>query len=584
MSLHPQEIDAIPEETRRVARAAFPKGNLYMKMRDEMGTLYEDTDFRGLFPSRGQPGLAPWRLALVTIMQYVEGLSDRQALDAVRARIDWKYALGLPLTDPGFDYSVLCEFRTRLVASQAENLLLEKLLTLFKARGWLRARGKQRTDSTHVLAAVRTLNRLELVGETLRAALNSLTFANPEWLLNYVSPDWFDRYTHRVEAYRMPRGDDKRQAYALTVGQDGWTLLQALAADTAPCWLQELPAVVALRQIWGQQYECATGALRWRQEAELPAARERYDSPYDVEARFGCKRTTGWTGYKVHLTETCDPEQPHLITAVETTPAVCTDHEVATAIHDQLASRALLPEQHLVDTGYVDAEWMLKSQQQHGITVVGPLLPDSSWQANAGQGYDSQHFQVHWKDQHAACPQGRRSKAWHRSTDAHGHPVIRVQFAARDCLACPVRAQCTRGQGGRQLTLRPREEQELLQAMRKQQVTPAWQMLYRVRAGIEGTLSQGIRAFNLRRTRYRGLAKTHIQHVITAVAMNVTRMVAWLNGIPHAQTRISRFATLEAIHCNRLGELIAPLTLPLSPAGRGNYSESICSESSCYAL
>ena len=159
MSLQPQEIAPVPEETQRIARAAFPRGNIYVRMRDEIGTIYDDPMFAQLFPSRGQPAESPWRLALITVMQFVEGLSDRQAADAVRSRIDWKYALSLELTDPGGDASVLCEFRARLVEDAAGPALLEAMLSRFKERGLLKVRGRQRTDSTHVLAAIRTLNR-----------------------------------------------------------------------------------------------------------------------------------------------------------------------------------------------------------------------------------------------------------------------------------------------------------------------------------------------------------------------------------------------------------------------------------------
>src|SRR5947208_310610 len=151
MSLHPEPILPVPEETARVARAAFPKGTTYTRMRDELGVLWQDEDFAGLFPTRGQPALAPWRLALVTVMQFAENLSDRQAAEAVRARIDWKYALGLELTDPGFDFSVLSEFRSRLLSGGAEDLLLGKLLEECANRGLVKSRGRQRTDSTHVV-------------------------------------------------------------------------------------------------------------------------------------------------------------------------------------------------------------------------------------------------------------------------------------------------------------------------------------------------------------------------------------------------------------------------------------------------
>jgi transposase len=211
MSLHPQPDYPIPDETRRVAHAAFPDGNLCIRLVTELGNLYRDEQFSGLFPDRGQPALAPARLALASVLQYVEGLSDRQAADAVRSRIDWKYALGLELTDPGFDHTVLSEFRSRLVHNQSERLLLDLLLKRLNERGLIKKRGRQRTDSTHVLAAVRTLNRLERVGETLRAALNQLAVLAPDWLQALAPPEWYQRYGRRVENYHLPKTDAARQ-------------------------------------------------------------------------------------------------------------------------------------------------------------------------------------------------------------------------------------------------------------------------------------------------------------------------------------------------------------------------------------
>lgn len=187
MSLKPQSICPVPQETARVARAAYPKGNIYMQMLDVLGSIYTDEDFIDLFPKEGQPAETAWRLAVVTVLQFVENLSDRQAAEAVRGRIDWKYLLGLDLTDPGFDASVLSEFRARLVEGHAEERLLEKMLTLFGQKGWLKARGRQRTDSTHVLAKIRALNRVLCVWETMRAALNSLAVVAPDRLLFCLS-------------------------------------------------------------------------------------------------------------------------------------------------------------------------------------------------------------------------------------------------------------------------------------------------------------------------------------------------------------------------------------------------------------
>jgi transposase len=249
-----------PEETAWVARAAFPQGNLYMRMRDEIRGMYEDEAFAALFPQRGQPAEAPWRLALVRILQYAEGLPDRQAANAVRSRIDWKYALNLELTDPGFDHTVLSEFRARLLTGRAEQLLLDTWLARCRERKFLKARGRQRTDSTQVLAAIRVLNRLEWVGETLRHALNSLAVVAPQWVRAHCPGEWVERYGPRVENYRLPASKAERGAEAERIGRDGHVLLAALYAEEAPHWLREVPAVETLRQGWVQQYYLTNGA------------------------------------------------------------------------------------------------------------------------------------------------------------------------------------------------------------------------------------------------------------------------------------------------------------------------------------
>ena len=231
MSLHrPPLPPSVPEETARVARAAFPKGNPYLTLRDDLGPIFADRDFADLHPERGRPACPPWRLALVTLLQFREGLSDRQAAEAVRARIDWKYLLDLELGDAGFDFSLLCDFRSRLLAGSAEERLLERVLEAYRAHGLLKARGRQRTDSTHVLAAVRKLNRLELLGETLRAALNAIATAEPDWLRALAPPAWYERYGRRIEDFRLPKTAAAREAYASQVGDDGFQLLAALDA------------------------------------------------------------------------------------------------------------------------------------------------------------------------------------------------------------------------------------------------------------------------------------------------------------------------------------------------------------------
>jgi transposase len=545
MCLHPNPIGEIPLETARIARAAFPKGSVVMRLRDEFSDLYQDEDFRAFYPSKGQPALGPWRLALITIFQFLEHLSDRQAADAVRARIDWKYALGLELADPGFHFSVLTEFRARLVAGQAEHLLLDAMLERFKARGLIKVRGKQRTDSTHVLGAVHDLHLLELVAETLRATLDDLAAVVPDWVRGVAQPAWFERYARRVEDYNLPKSQEKRVALALEIGADGFLLLDALDAPTAPPAARDVPMVQTMRHVWRVHYARDEGRPRWRTVAELPPVGERLQSPYDPEMHYSTKLQLEWSGYKVHITETCDDDAAHLITHVKTCPAMEPDMTSTAEIHERLAAKDLLPAEHFVDSAYVDAGLLVDSRQQHGISLEGPVRGVSSWQSRVGQGYDLPHFAIDWEREQVTCPQGKVSVSWHAAHGDDGSPRINARFSRSDCGACAAREFCTPAKEARRsVYFHPRPEYEALNAARARMVDPAWKKRYRIRAGVEGTLSQGVRAFGMRRSRYVGLAKTALQQVCTAAAMNVSRIVHWLDGLPRAKTRVTRFAAL----------------------------------------
>lgn len=258
MSMQPREPGEIPVETVRVARAAFPKGSLAIRVRDELGVLFADEQFADLFPVRGKPAWSPGRLAMVLVLQFVEGSTDRQAAEAVRARIDWKFALGLELADPGFDFSVLSEFRDRLVGGDAGRTVLDAVLVAAQERGLVAAGGKARTDSTRVLSSARELNWLELVGETLRAALNAVARAEPEWLRERAVPDWFKHYATRIEDSRFPKAHAKRVEVGRRIGADGMRLLRMVWADDAPPALRELPEAGILRQVWVQHFHLVT--------------------------------------------------------------------------------------------------------------------------------------------------------------------------------------------------------------------------------------------------------------------------------------------------------------------------------------
>jgi transposase len=543
MSLQAPIIYCQQEETARVARAAFPRGNTYMRIYDALGPIYSNPQFAQLFPKDGQPALAPAQLALVTVFQFAEGLSDRQAADAVRGRIDWKYALCLPLEDPGFDASVLPEFRSRLIAGGAEALLFETLLAVLKEEQLVKPRSRQRTDSTHVLAAIHVLNRLEMVGETLRHALNTLATVAPEWLRSWVPGEWFDRYSRRFEEYRLPDGPAARTALAERIGADGRRLLTAIFEAPDLAWLVPVPAVRTPWRVWLQQFY-AGEPIAWRKADDLPPSAVVVSSPYDPDARYSQKRETVWTGYKAHLTETCDEETPHIVTDVDTTPATTVDHAVTGAVQQRLAARGLAPREHLVDTAYVTASHLVTSQTAHDCALVGPIHEDYSWQSRAGEGFGADRFAIDWEHEQATCPQGKTSKIWKATKDSDRHDAINIRFAYGDCRDCSVRQQCVSSSRERALLIRPQPLYEALREARARQKTNEFEHRYAARAGIEGTMSQGVGLGDLRRTRYRGLAKTRLLHLLIATALNVLRVAAWLAERPRAHTRRSAFANL----------------------------------------
>ena len=550
MSMQPRPWPEVPQETARVARAAFRKGgSLPIRIRDELGCWYEDGDFAAVYPVRGAPGISPARLAMVTVLQFTENLTDRQAADEARGRVDWKYCLGLELADEGFEFTALNGFRERLLAGGAERVLFDRLLDLLKQRGLVKAGGRQRTDSTHVLARIRDLNRLELAGETVRAALEALAAAAPGWLAGVIEASWPQVYGQRIDNLRLPEAQAARDELAVQYGRDGYFLLEQASGPGAPGWLAELPGVQALRRIWVQQYYRDGGKVIRREEREhgLPPGRDRLVSPYDLDARYSEKHGMGWLGYKGHFTETVsdpagdDPDTgravlPNLVTDVQTTHAAVPDVAMTGAVHDNLEAAGLLPGEHAADSGYVSAD-LLVSSRQRGITLVGPLLAGTSPQARAG-GYTADMFTIDWDRQQATCPHGTVSSKWAPLRQKDGKEAISVRFPAATCRACPARDKCTTAiWTGRQLFLRPREIHEAVTAARAEADTRQWKDRYKARAGVEGLMYQATHVTGIRRARYTGLDKTRLEHLAAATAINAIRLDAWYNGRPLDRTR-----------------------------------------------
>lgn len=546
--LRPENDFQIPEETVKVAKAAFPNGNIYLTLRDHLGSIFDDATFKDLYPSLGQPAESPGRLALITIMQYLEDLPDRQAAEAVRSRIDWKYMLGLRLDDPGFDYSVLSEFRQRLLQGKAEALLLEKVLERCETLDLLKGKKKQRTDSTHVIAAVRALSLLELVGETMRRVLDEAAQVAPDWLRIHMREEWIKRYARRFDGYGLPNSKAKREELAVAIGEDGVFLLQAIYAEDGPAALKTSPKVETLRRIWIQQFYLEGNKVYWRTKEKWgqPPAGTMIGSPDDIEARYCVKRSTEWTGYKVHYTETCDQDHPRIITHVRTTTSTEHDVKATTPVQNDLKAKGRQPEIHLVDQGYLEIDLLVNSQKQ-GIDLVGPVPTSQQWQDRTEGAYDHTHFQIDWERRAITCPNGKTTTRCSERTTWRGTPSFVFTFPKEDCLPCPVREHCSRAKtAGRVLTLYPQEQYEAQVQARQRQETEAFRKLYGERAGIESTLSQGIRRARIRYARYIGLARTHLQEIASAAAINFVRISNWLSGERPKETRISPFQAFAA--------------------------------------
>jgi transposase len=553
---------------------------LAVQVRDRLGEWLRDEQFAAAFGTRGRPGWSPSRLALVTVLQRAENLTDRPAAEAVRTRIDWQYLLGLPLDDPGFDHTVLPEFRAKVAEAGLEQVALDALLARLAADGLIKAGGKQRTDSTHVVAAVAALNRLELAGESVRAAVEALAAVHPAWLEQRICvPDWARRYGTPMTSWRPPASKAKQDELAIAYARDGYALLEAVYDESAPAWLREIPAVEVLRRVLLQNYtrvihQDGREVIKRREKEPdgdgLPPGHLRIASPYDLDARWGVKRDTFWLGYKLHITETCDDPPPctcsrdfaagggasghdeacehlafpNLITHVATTDATVTDNQMTGTIDDELAGKDLAPGRHYPDSGYLSAALAVSETARHGIALIGPLLADTSAQARAGTGYARADFTADYDSKTVTCPQGKTSVSWTPCTQ-RGQDAFVATFSAGDCGPCPARSLCTASsRKRRQLTVLPRDLAEAQAAARAAETTIPFQADYARRAGVEGTMHQAA-SHGARRARYRGLPKTRLDHAYMAVALNLLRLEAYWTGTPLDRQRTSHLARLE---------------------------------------
>jgi len=502
--------------------------NPYRYVGDHIYPRLNEADFAYLYPATGQSAESPVDLILVTVFQFMESLPDRAAAEAVRLRLDWKYALHLPLDDAGFNFSVLSEFRDRLLAHQAERLLFDQVVAWLQQAGLIKTRSRQRTDSLSVLTKVRDLSRLELVLESLRLAVRAIVAAEQDWACAHLPFSWEQQYGQRAVEYQM--SEAQRADLEQSVGRDGFWLLDGLDAPTTPTGLRDLEAVQLLRQVWAQKFVRDTSGVVWRPAGHYDGHTEIH-TPHDPEARWSAKRGQGTVGYRLQVTDTDADGAPHLLTDIALTPHTHADVTALPEIQARLVERAVPPGTHLTDTAYFSGA-NAHTSTQAGIVLVSPAPPDASPQAHLPEGLTNAQFIFDWEQRQVRCPAGQVSRRWHEQPGAApGEVVVQAVFAREGCVACPLRPRCVVGdlkRDGRKV--QRSSTWPALHAQRQRQHTPAFQREYKRRGGVEGTLSVLVRQQGARVMRYLGTAKGHLQALFTGVAFNLKQAAAWWAG------------------------------------------------------
>ena len=524
MTLRERDLSVMPADIAALGAQVLAVGDPYRVIGEQLADLVTDGAFAELYEATGRAAVWPSVLTLVTLFQFLEDLPDREAARQVAVRLDWKYALHLPLGYRGFDFSCLSYFRRRLVEHAESRLVFEAVLAKVQALGFLKQRGKQRTDALGVVGAVRALSQLELVWEALRLALRGLVETDAAWVERVVPTAFRTQYLERRSDYRLTA--DERQAALVEVGQDAAWLLDQLAAADGTI-LPRLAEVQTLATIWEQRYARVDGQVRWR--SSTVDSTELIVTPHDPGVRIGQKRGHVWWGDKVHVTETIaeppDPDAPgpadpadqvRFITDVTTSPAPSGDGQALEEIREHLIERDLLPGQQVVDSGYVSGKHLAESEAA-GVDLVGPPLADTSPNA-----FKLADFAIDRDARQAVCPAGQVSVKWAGRTERDGSRSVQIRFPASACAACPLRPQCTTSKDGRNLSLS--EHYERLAARRVEAQTPAFRATLKTRAGIEATLSELVRRHGLRRHRYRGEARRHCEHLLKAAACNLKRL------------------------------------------------------------
>jgi transposase len=510
----------MPTETEQIGQKLLPENDVYWLIGDRLFAQVNEAEYADLYSIEGKPGISPILLAFVTVFQYMEKLADRQAIRALQMRLDWKYALHLPLEYEGFDFSVLSEFRDRLIKGQAEGRVFEKLDEQIRALGLIKEHGKQRSDSIAMLTKVRRLCRLETVVETLRLAIVAIVNTDRTWSKEILPPSWEEKYGERFVRQRY--SEKEWQEYEEQIGENGQWLLSRLEKGSAPAEIQNLPEVQVLKTVWTQQFRAEAGKMVYT-DLKKYDGHTQIQSPHDPEARYSRKRHFEWVGDKVQVTETEDEGYPHIITDMVATSSNRTDYEELTAIQARLEQRNCLPAEHYVDAGYMSGPNLDSSQKRH-IDLIGPLQTVTTPQDWLPDGITRAHFQIDAEKGTVTCPKGYVAK-----DPIPVNNSLSFRFPATACRACEFHVRCCTGKAGR--TVGISAYYVLTEAAYARQNTEAFKKDYHQhRSGVEGSLSALVRGQGLRVARYIGSKKRHLQAVFSGCAANLLRTARWLAG------------------------------------------------------
>ncbi len=493
----------------------FDESDPFLLISQHVAQRFADEDFGDLYGVRGPIPDSPKVLALASLLQFITKVPDRQAARYARMDLGWKLALGLPIEHAGFHFSLLSEFRERLLCSEKHRLIFDECLLMLVELGLVRKGGKQRLDATHVLGAVRELSRLELVCESLRKTVEDLVrLLGHDAATKLVGDEAMDFTARKWILSKM--GKDKKRRTMHQAGVHAVAVLTRVAAHPRED-VRALESIKILREIVEQNFsvnENREVAEKTTKEWQQTPGPDRVSTPHDPEARYGEKRKKGWVGYKAEIVETAEPDRPNFVTAVDVHNAAKPDRSALQPMVEDLKQKDLLPEQLYVDAGYTSGEAIDTLQEDHDVALRGPVAEEPKRGV-----FPQSEFTIDRENEQATCPQGHISASC--SHEKSGE--IQFTFSKADCASCPLRSKCTKGKGPRHLTVN--KHSDTLRTRRDEQKQEVFKKEMHARAAIEGTISEGKRGHGLNRARYRGEVKMRLQALITGAAMNVKRFI-----------------------------------------------------------